>query len=616
MCLVSGGVFRKEYGMSQRNIRVTGNANGAGKEIRLGDQEYTEAYYEARYNRFLQAVSRKAIQRNSLTLTQNGALTYSASGSSLVDYNAKATELRYASAGEVADAAAKAYGEDALAAVKLFFQTGDVRGGKGERAVFNHSMDWLIARHPAVALAVLPLIPEYTRWDNLVRLTVSENNEIAAASTKLVTEQFAADLAAVKASKNNASVNISLLAKWMPSLQVKKAELKPVVRHLLRALHMQEREYRHALSALRGFLHVMEKSMSAKEYDKIDMEAMTAKQQLRYAAFLQRVMAEKRHAYIQAVLRGEKKMHAELLNPLEICHEYTKSDWRGIAAPNEDLEALWSLLPDRTSGNGNTLVIRDGSGSMTSRLGQGSSATMLEAATAMAIYCAERLSGPFRDRFITFSSRPELVDLSSCKDLRERINLMYGYDDCSNTDIEATFDLLLDTAVSEKLSQEELPSYLLILSDMEFDAARGARLAWGEQRVPDTNTLFATIRKKWDDAGYQMPALVFWQLNGARTLFPEVDEKNNIIYLSGFSTNELTLVMAGEFERLETITTEEVMVDPETNEETLVTSTEVRKVILSPQEQLALKLSKPRYDAVEKAVRQGLAKENAAKASA
>lgn len=555
------------------------------------------------YDCFFSILSEKAARGADLTLTENGALTHRSSGSVLVDLQARVTELRYAPAEEIYAAARLAFSEDPLLALKLFFQIGDVRGGRGERAIFNSCMDFLVSEHPSVALELLSLIPEYTRWDHLVRLTVSGNKEVSERATGLVLEQFQKDLAEVRSAKEGEAAHISLLGKWLPSLQTKKAQEKAIVRHLLKALKLQEREYRHALSKLREHLHVIEKYMSAKEYDSIDMETLTAKQQLRYSAFFRKAMAEKRHAYIQAVLRGETKMNASVLNPLDICHDYLR-----LNGLNEDYEALWSLLPDRTCGNGNTLVVRDGSYSMTSRLGQGSSATMLEAATAMALYCAERLSGPFRDHFITFSNCPELISLENCKSLAERLHLMKLCDDCSNTDIEATFDLILDCAVSGNLRQEELPAYLLILSDMEFDEARSE---YGV-KVLSRQTLFETIRKKWDLAGYRVPTLVFWNLNGHRTTFPEIDSENGVIYLSGFSTSELTMVMAGEFERLCEITEQETVVDKETGEEKVITRTTVQKEIASPLEQLTLKLSKKRYDAVETAAKLGLRKEGIA----
>lgn len=563
-------------------------------------------------NNFAKLLSEKATADN-LVRSTNNALEYASTGSAMVDFNARATEFRNADAEVIIDAAIKAYAENPVDFVKLMFQTGDIRGGKGERHTFNTCMDWLVEGHPLIAAEVLALIPEYTRWDYLVRQVISLNKEISTYATEIVINQFRADMQAVNSVKDGEAVNISLLAKWMPSLQTKKSEDKKVVRHLLKKLNMQEREYRKSLSLLRKHLNIIEKSLSAKDYEAIDMEKLSSKQQLRYSACFKRVMEQKRHEYIQAVLRGEKKMNASVLNPIEVLHEYAKGCY-GKVSYNEDLEALWSLIPNKTSGNCNTLVVRDGSGSMMSAIGQGSSATMLEAATSMAIYCAEHITGAFKNTFITFSSRPEVVNLSECNTLADKINLLYRYNDCSNTDIEATFDLVLNTAIEGGLAQEELPAYLMILSDMEFDEARGfsryycmKSATYEEENSRDT--LFTTIRKKWNEAGYEMPTLVFWQLNGARTIYPEIDAKNGIIFLSGFSTNELELVMAGKYETVEEITEEIQVTDETTGETKTVVKQRTERKVLSPKEQLELKLADLRYDEVEAAVRRGLAKE-------
>lgn len=607
--------------MSQKNSRIS-KAVTSKKDMSNIHNEYCNRYTsgetvdsairEAKYEHFLQLLSQEA-EKNSLVLSANGALEYASRGSALLDFDARTTEFRNADKAVIVDEAVKAYAENPVDFVKLIFQTGDIRGGKGERHVFNTCMDWLVEMHPHIAVEVLDFIPEFTRWDYLVRHTAVSNKMISECATELVVEQFNKDLGVIRNAKDGEPVNISLLAKWMPSLQTKKSADRIVVRHLLRSLHMQEREYRKALSELRRHLNVVEKAMSEKNYDAIDMEKLSSKQQLRYADFFKRVLAERRHEYIQAVLRGEKKMNASVLNPLEILHEYTKGSYRNISY-NEDYEALWSLIPDKTSGNGNTLVIRDGSGSMTCPIGQGSSATMLEAATAMAIYCAEHMTGAFKDTFITFSSRPEIVNISQCHTFADKINLLYRYDDCSNTDIEATFDLILNAAVKGGLSQAELPSYLMILSDMEFDVARGAcgYFNWNTGNSTgnsDRDTLFTAIRNKWNAMGYRMPTLVYWQLNGARTIYPEIDSKNGIVFLSGFSVNELELVMAGKYESVEEIEEEMQITDEVTGKIKMVVRTRTEKIILTPKQQLELKLSNPRYDVVGEAVRKGLEKE-------
>ena len=512
------------------------------------------------HERFLQALSKETARLNNLMSVENGAAPQPEASSALLDFNARAKELRYADKSQTEEAAAKAYSEDALLAVKLFFLTGDIRGGKGERDVFNACMDFLATKHPLVAMELLPLIPVYTRWDYLIRLTVSENEKIAQEATRLVTEQFKDDLKCLKEGKKD---GISLLAKWMPSLQTKKAEDKPKVRHLLKALHMQERDYRHALSELRDHL----------------IAAGQQGRPLYYSAYLKRVMAEKRHLYFQNVLRGEAKMSPSALNPLSICHNYLEDAPDDGFVINEDYEALWSFLPDLTSGNGKLLVVRDGSDSMTRSICKETSANMLEAATALSAYCAEKLPGAFHNKFITFSEQPQLIDLSSCESLCDRIKLCYKYDERANIDVAATFGLLLDAAVTDHLKQEDLPSCLLIISDMEFDVARGAD--WDEDHALGRKTLFEKIRQKWKEAGYQMPKPVYWNLNGKCALRAETD--NDATYLTGFSAEGLSKILSGEFDQIS---------------EPAEAPTQA-----SPKEQLLAKLSQPRYDAVEEAVK-------------
>ncbi|MBP5282113.1 MAG: DUF2828 family protein [Lachnospiraceae bacterium] len=516
---------------------------------------------ESTHGRFLQALTKETARLNNLMSTENGLAPQPKTGSALLDFNARANALRYSDKAQTEEAAAKTYSEDALLAVKLFFLTGDIRGGKGERDVFNACMDFLVSKHPVVAVELLPLIPVYTRWDYLIRLTLAENEKIAAEATRLVTEQFQDDLKIVR--EGIKGTDISLLAKWMPSLQTKKAEDKPKVRHLLKALHMQERDYRHALSELR---------------DRLSTAGQPQKPMF-YSAYLKRVIAEKRHTYLKSVLRGESKLSPSALNPLSICHNYLEDALDDGFAINEDFEALWSILPAPDSGNGKLLVVRDGSDSMTRSIGKETSANMLETATALSVYCGEKLPGAFHDKFITFSEQPQLVDMSACESLCDRLKLCYKYDERATIDVAATYDLLLDTAVSEHLKQDDLPSSLMIISDMEFDVARGAD--WDEDHVVGRKTLFEKILKKWKEAGYEMPKLVYWNLNGKCSLRAETE--NDAVYLTGFSAEELTKILSEDFSQ--------------------VSEPVAAEALISPKDQLIAKLSQSRYDAVEEAVK-------------
>lgn len=594
--------MEEECIISKRNVRIDKVMDKvAYKEYREYCNGYSSSLNSGRYSAFKRGIKKASFVMNHKVQTTNGAWCFDAMESALVELNARATELRGSSDEIIESAMEKAYAEDPIDMVKLLFQTGDVREGKGERRIFEAGMDWLVKTHPLVAKEVLFLIPEYTRWDHLVRLTVSDHEEIAKCATELVVAQFQEDLELLNQAASDQEIHISLLAKWMPSLQTKRKDHKVIVRHLLKALHMQERDYRKSLAALREHLNVIEKYMSANELEKIDMEKMTSKQQLRYAGFLGRNMEDRRHAYIQAVLRGEKKMNADTLNPVEVYHELNKALFNNKSV--EDYEALWKMLPDVVNGNGKTLVIRDGSGSMCALVNHMNAYSMIDVSSSLAIYCAERMSGAFKDCFITFSSSPQFVDLSDCTSLQEKCQKLKCYRDYTNTDLYKTFDLILQVAVDNQLPQDELPQYLLIMSDMEFD---GVMRDSGQNVTP----LMKTIRNKWKKAGYEVPTLVYWQLNGRRTLFPEVDSESGIIYLSGFSTNELVNVMNGSYEQMCEEIVEETVYDQASGKMVSVMKSRTRRVILSPSEQLKVKLTNSRYDAVGGAALRGILNES------
>lgn len=522
--------------------------------------------------------------------TTNEALVYGSAGDNLVELHTRATEFRNAPDVVIDEAIEKAYAENPVKAVKLIFQTADVREGKGERRFFNIALNDLAKNHPEMLKEVMPLIPEYTRWDHLTRLVASSNPFISREASNIVKEQF---------EKDRNSDSPSLLAKWMPSIQSKKTADRQLAIRLEKVLGLSHKDYRKALSEVRDKLNIIEKYLSCNDLDKIDMEKLTSKQQLRYSATLDRKLEARRLEYLQAVAEGRAKINASVLVPHEIVKDYRRYD-----SVNPALELLWKALPDKVQGNGDTMVIRDGSGSMTSRLSPSSRVTMLDIATALAVYTAQKLSGPLKGKFITFSAKPEIVDLSTKQTLFDALQHCDRYDDCTNTNIEKTFDLLLNVAKDNHLKQDEIPKHLLILSDMEFDGAMSSSIHSDGyydryNNLPDKETLFATIRHKWEEAGYELPTLVFWQLNAERTIYPEID--GNTIILSGFSTNTLDMVMRGEFEQLQ----EEVLreVNPETGneEERVVYSSKT----LSLSEQVDAILSNERYDAVEEAAMLG-----------
>lgn len=172
----------------------------------------------------------------------------------------------------------------------------------------------------------------------------------------------------------------------------------------------------------------------------------------------------------------------------------------------------------------------------------------MDVANALAIYFAERSSGQFKDQYITFSEHPQLVDLSKGKNLREKINIALRHCEVANTNVEAVFDLILRTAVSQNMKQSDLPANILIISDMEFDGCvtTGEGRGWSVQRP--TPRLFEVIAQKYADAGYKLPRLVFWNVNSRTGTVPVRENDLGVALVSGFSPNIATMVMSGELD--------------------------------------------------------------------
>lgn len=217
-----------------------------------------------------------------------------------------------------------------------------------------------------------------------------------------------------------------------------------------------------------------------------------------------------------------------------------------LAEKDETLEGLWKALPDYVKGDAFTLVVRDGSGSMQVNVGN-TKVTALNVSTALASYFAEHARGEFHNQFITFSSRPEMIDLSEAKSLRDKIDICETYRDCTNTNLQDVFELILYTAVDHHLSQEELPDNILIISDMEFDRAIYKPSGeYGKASNVYTQSLMAVIQNKYAFYGYEMPRLVFWNVCSRTNTIPIQQSRAGVALVSGFNPAVYNMVLSNE----------------------------------------------------------------------
>ena len=484
---------------------------------------------------FMDAMKNEMLENFNESVTENGAVGYRTTGKALLDINFAVASLRSANEGEIVRRFQAAFLENKVLAMKWLFFARDVRGGLGERRLFRTAMKYIAKYEPEMARKVVGLIPEYGRYDDLWSLL--DDNELRPYVVEFVSQQLTEDVANSRNRKP-----ISLLGKWMPSANASSATTKRYAKILRNALEMKESEYRRTLSTLRRYTDVVEVKMSAKMWGEIDYEAVPSRANLIYNGAFLRNDEERRRAFLASLERGEARINASTLFPYDIVHQYCSGGYgRTPKSYDATIEALWKNLPDLVQGCGNTIVVADGSGSMMSRVGS-SGVTALEVANSLAIYFAERSSGEFKNKYITFSSRPQLVDFSRGQSLRDKISIALGHSEISNTNIEAVFDLILNTAIRNNMRQEDIPANILIISDMEFDCATTGRIG---------ANLFKTIEAKYRGYGYKLPRLVFWNVNSRTNTIPVRENDMGVALVSGFSVNICKMVMSGKTDPFE-----------------------------------------------------------------
>ena len=247
-------------------------------------------------------------------------------------------------------------------------------------------------------------------------------------------------------------------------------------------------------------------------------------------------------AYIASLQKGEAKINASAVYPYDV----TKSLTRG----NADVAIeQWKALPNYMEGsNERILPVVDVSGSMSCPAGGNKNVTCMDVSLSLGLYISERNEGAFKDAFVTFSSNPTLQYLKG--NLRDRFNQLsraeWGY----NTDIEKVFDLILNQAKKNSVPESEMPTKVLILSDMEFDAANGSRGGYyGRTESGSWNpTAQQMIEQMYEDAGYKVPQIVYWNIQSRNGGVPVAFDKAGTALVSGFSPAIMTSLLGGDIE--------------------------------------------------------------------
>lgn len=459
-----------------------------------------------------------ALRASQLTTTENGAVTRKTSGSSVLDFFSRASAMRgkFSEVIGLFDAAAQ---EDLRLAVRALFHLRDIRGGSGERVLFRSVLVHIASFNPELARVIIHYVPEYGRWDDLWPLL--DIAEVRDAVAKLVLDQIVQDLR---------TETPSLLAKWLPSENASSAETKHYARVLSAAMFMKPSGYRRIVSRLRKALRLVETAMTQKRYELIDYGRVPA-QAMRIHGQKGRAFprndAERFGAYLEGVKKGERTIKAGTLNPVQLVGSYLAGD-RFRRDSDPVVEAQWAEMVRQMPDGGNRLVIADTSGSM---FRQGDPLNPIEVALAIATLIADSNTGPFHRLFLSFSEKSSVQELKG-DTLLARLKSIDTSDWNGSTNIQAAFDRILKIGVAHKLSAEQMPTMLIIVSDMQFNSCG---------QVPN----FETAKAKFAAYGYSLPHIVFWNVAARVQESPVHLHEGNVSLVSGPSQNIFKSLMTG-----------------------------------------------------------------------
>ena len=457
-------------------------------------------------------------QESNKTFTENGAVTYSSTLSDCLDLFATVGALRRESEEEIVSRFMRAYTENKDVAMKLLFFARDIRGGLGERRVFRTITRWLSCNETESLRKNLYYIAEYGRFDDLMVLfgTPLEKDMLEYIKTQLYKD--------IEGMENGGDV--SLLAKWLPSVNASNAETKRLAKKVARFLQLDDAAYRKLLVRLRAHICIIENNLREKDYT-FDYEKQPSKAMFKYRNAFIRNDGERYNEFLNKARCGEVKLNTNVLTPYEIITPFFK---RNVSDEERNsINTTWNALEDFTNDE-NALAVIDGSGSMYG----GADPIPATVALSLGIYFAERNKGAFKNHFITFSETPQLVEIKG-DDILDKVRYCHDYDEVANTNIQKVFELVLNAAKKNNVPQAELPKRLYIISDMEFDYC-----------ADDANlTNFEYAKKLFADAGYKLPEVVFWNVSSRNRQQPVTKNEQGVLLVSGCTPRLFSMIADG-----------------------------------------------------------------------
>lgn len=440
------------------------------------------------------------------TRTENGMPANTSSANYCVDMFGTIGSARGWSEEDIIKVFSRALGEDPLIALKILFWARDIRNGAGERRVFRICLNYLNNNYREYLDKNMHLVPVYGRWDDLFELDNS-----------LVFQTIIDGL------KNKDG----LLGKWLPRKgKIKGDRISTFINKLRKSLDLSPKDYRKLIV---GLSNTVEQDMCANKWEKIEYSHVPSQAMLKYRKAFFKHDDERFQEYLDSVKSGSVKINAGAMFPYQLYDAVKNATG---AKDIRAVEAQWSALPNFMEGSTEKILpVCDVSGSMCSSYF--GNVTPMSVCVSLGLYISERNDGPFKDAFITFSNTPSIQYLKGSLVTRCRQLLKAHW--AMNTDLEATFKMLLDTAIKNNVQPKDMPTMLLIISDMQFDRCVH------KPKAPASKM----IRTMYKKAGYSMPKLVFWNVNARVDQVPVMSTENNTALVSGCSPSIMKSVLVG-----------------------------------------------------------------------
>jgi len=427
--------------------------------------------------------------------TKNGMAALASSCDALVDLFFKVGAAR---GQDITKLFEEAFQEHPEIATKIMLWARDVRGGAGERQLFRDILLYMENNHPSMLIRVIPHIPTFGRWDDMLVFATRTMKNFAYTTIRE---------ALVK--------NDGLCAKWIP----RKGQVAVELRNFM---GLSPKQYRKLLV---NATKVVETQMCAKQWDQINYSHVPSIAASIYKHAFDRNDTARYKEYRDGLISGETKINAAAIYP----HDIVKSLAAGIADVSV---AQWEALPNYMS-DVNVLPMVDVSGSMNTPVGRSKNLLCINVAIALGLYCADKNRGSFKDMFLTFSDNTKIEVLKG--NLLQKYNQMSHAEWGLSTNIMGAFDAILKVAKNNNVPEVDMPKILLILSDMQFNQCT----------TKAEDTAYKAIGKKYADAGYDLPKIVFWNLKAHDNVPVKFDQSGTAL-VSGFSPSIMKSILGAK----------------------------------------------------------------------